>query len=159
MKYLLFSLVFLCASCSNANEIDAKGIDLELQQAISFGPIQDLNEHSDEVDKQLFIRLFRAPLYVQDCFLETNGICKYKYFLSVSSFDEQPETNIYSLKAVGEIADISWSATDKIDTAIINLTINKYTSAALKNNKELKSELKNINLVITPKNIIESEAQ
>jgi len=154
MKYLLFSLLFLCASCSNA-----KGIDLELQKAISFGPIQDLNEYSDEIDKQLFIRLFRAPIYVQDCFLETNGICQYKYFLSVSSFDEQPETNIYSLKVVGEITNISWSATDEIDTAVINLTVNKYTSAALKNNKDLKNELKNINLVITPKEIIESKAQ
>lgn len=148
MKYLIFSLLFICSSCY--------AIDAELQKAISFGEIKELNQYSSNVEKQLFIRLYQAPIHKENCFMETHGVCQYKYFLSVSTFDEYPETNIFELKNEGEITDIKWSTSNQVDTALISLTANKYTAEALKNNKELKNSKVTIKLVITPKELKET---
>lgn len=148
MKYLFFALMVTCSSCY--------AIDPDLQKAISFGEIKELNQYSSDVEKQLLVRLYQAPIYKENCFKETHGICQYKYFLSVSTYDEYPETNIFELKNTGEIIDVKWSLSNKVDTAVISMTVNKYTTEALKNNKDLKNGKAIINLVITPTKLKES---
>lgn len=148
MKFLVIVFAVFCSSCS--------ALDTALQNAISFGDITELNKYSPEVDKQLFIRLFQSPVYVNNCFKETHGVCKYKYFLSVSTFDENPETNIYTLSTNGEVDKVTWGESADIDTAKIGLVVNKYTQAALNNNNELVNEKLIVNLVVTPKQISES---
>ena len=84
-------------------------LDSDLKNAISFGEIKYLDKYSPEVEKQLYLRLFQSPVYIKNCFEETHGICFYKYYLSVSTYDEYPETNIYELKSQGEIKNIKYT--------------------------------------------------
>ncbi len=100
MKVFLLVSILLLSAC--------KTISNELQSAVAFGVIEELNKLDPDVEKQLLLRLYRAPVYVEGCFKETHGICQYSYFLSVSTFDEYPETNIYKLKTKGEITKIMW---------------------------------------------------
>ncbi|WDE08802.1 hypothetical protein SG34_033455 [Thalassomonas viridans] len=148
MKILLIALLAFCSSCS--------ALDSDLKSAISYGEIKGLNKYTPEVDKQLFIRLFNAPIYQDNCFKETHGVCQYKYFLSVSTFDEYPETNIYLLKTLGEIDKIEWLPTSDVDTAKLKLAINSYTKAALSNNNKLVNTKSIISIVVTPVEINES---
>lgn len=145
MKAILLSILFLLSSCTIMNK--------ELKSAISYGEIKELNQYSSDVEKQLYIRLYQSPIYKEDCFNETHGICQYHYFLSVSTFDEYPETNIFSLKEVGEITGIEWRDSQNVDTAIIDFTIEKYTKAATANNPDLISKAIIVRVTVTPKSM------
>ena len=145
--FLIFGFVLL-SGCSSLNG--------ELQNALAFGEIKELNQLDTKVDKQLLLRLYRAPLHQKGCFKETHGVCRYTYFLSVSSYDEYPETNIYKLKNQGEIISIDWENTTTIDTAKLKLTFNRYTNEALKNNKTLKNIRKTIYINVNATNIKET---
>jgi len=149
MKIFLVFGFLLLSACSNLNG--------ELQNALAFGEIKELNRLDTKVDKQLLLRLYRSPLYLKNCFKETHAVCRYTYFLSVSTYDEYPETNIYMLKTQGEIIKISWINTTTVDTAKLKLTFNSYTREALKNNKSLKNIKRIIFIDINSKNIKESE--
>ena len=137
-----------------------KSINNELQSALAFGAIEELNKLDPKIEKQLLLRLYRSPLYVENCFQETHGICKYTYFLSVSTFDEYPETNIYQLKTKGEITKITWHTENKADSAKLDIIFTKYTSYAIKNNSSLDAQKEFVQIVVNSKNISEtSEAQ
>ena len=148
MRFIYVIVVLLFASCSL--------LENDLRNAISYGEIIELNEYTDSVDKQLFARLYRSPVFQNDCFKETHGVCQYQYFLSVSSFDEYPETNIYRISEKGEIGKIEWIDSPEIDTAIIEITINKYTKEALVNNADLPPEFSLLRITVTPKHMEES---
>lgn len=148
MRILTLALIVFCSSCST--------LDPVLQTAISYGEIRDLNKYTPGVDKKLLVRLFHAPIYLEDCFKETHGICQYRYFLSVSTFDEYPETNIYALDTAGEIEKIKWVPSPDIDTANLELFVNSYTKDALINNSDLVNNSVTVNIVVTPKEIEES---
>ena len=148
MKFLLLLSVFVLSSCST--------IDTELTKAISFGEITDLNGYSKNIEKSLFVRLYRSPVYKENCFKETHGVCKYQYFLSISTFDEYPDIAIYKLSEQGEIKEIHWSSSSEIDTAIIEFTMNSFTDMALKNNSTLKPESKKLLVRVNPSNIEQS---
>ncbi len=148
MKTALLSVLLLLVSCTTMNK--------ELESAISYGEIKELNQYSSEVEKQLHVRLYQSPIYKEGCFEETHGICHYRYFLSVSTFDEHPETNIFSLNEVGEITGIKWRGSRDIDTAIIDFTIEKYTKAATVNNPNLISRTIVVRVTLTPKSMEET---
>jgi len=143
MKVAILSILFLLASCSTMNK--------DLESAISFGQINELNQYSPEVEKQLYVRLYQSPIYKEGCFKETHGICQYRYFLSVSTFDEYPETNIFPLNELGEITGIEWQDNKGIDAAAIDFTMEKYTKAAIVNNPELISRTVMVSVSVTPK--------
>ena len=149
MKLLLILGFMLLSACSSLNS--------ELQNALAFGEIKELNQLDPKADKQLLLRLYRSPLHQEGCFKETHGICQYTYFISVSTFDEYPETKIYKLKTRGEIIKISWQETTRLDTARLKLTFNHYTREALKNNKSLENIEKTIYLEMNLANFKESE--
>lgn len=144
---LVLSILLFLASCATASK--------ELESAIAYGEITELNQYSPEIDKQLYIRLFQSPLYQSDCYKETHGICQYRYFLSVSTFDEYPETNIFPIKNTGEIIAIEWKNIDSVDTATIEFTIQSFTRMATDNNPELAVETKVLRVQVTPQDIKE----
>lgn len=148
MKIVIILSFMLLSSCSSLNN--------ELQNALAFGAIKELNLLNPEVDKQLLLRLYKSPSYQERCFKETHGVCQYVYFLSVSTFDEYPETNIYRLKTRGDIVKINWQNGTKIDSAKIIFIFNKFTSEALKNNKTLINEEKVVHIVVNTESISES---
>lgn len=148
MKLLLLLSVFVLSSCST--------IDTELTKAISFGEITDLNSYSENIEKNLFVRLYRSPVYEENCFKETQGVCKYQYFLSVSTFDEYPDVAIYKLSEKGEIKEIHWSRSGELDTAIIEFTMSAFTEMASKNNSELKTKSKKLLVKVNPTKIEQS---
>ena len=153
MKLLIVLFIILSSGCAS--------LDRDLQNALAFGNIKELNEYSPEVDKQLLIRLYSSPIYTsqthkENCFIETHGTCKYSYFITVSTFDEYPETNIYQLQTEGEITDISWVDTSDIDSAELNLVFNQFSAAALKNNKSLINHQQKVHIKASTSVMLES---
>ena len=109
------------------------------KRALAYGTQVDLNKIDAGIEKNLQLRLYRIPLSTNDCFVETHGVCQYEYLLSVSSFDEAPEINVFKLPLVGEITGISWRKHGGIDEAQIELSLSQYSGAAIKNNPALKN--------------------
>ncbi len=132
MKVFLLVSILLLSACET--------ISNELQSAVAFGVIEELNKLDPDVEKQLLLRLYRAPVYVEGCFKETHGICQYSYFLSVSTFDEYPEINMYKLKTKGEITKIMWLNESEVDSAKLNIIFTNYTGYAIKNNSALSAK-------------------
>ncbi|MCP4487239.1 MAG: hypothetical protein GY820_07965 [Gammaproteobacteria bacterium] len=65
MKVFLLVSILLLSAC--------KTISNELQSAVAFGVIEELNKLDPDIEKQLLLRLYRAPVYVEACFKETCG--------------------------------------------------------------------------------------
>lgn len=150
MRISIVLSIILLTACSSLSS--------ELQKAIAFGSITELNQLSPEVDKQLLLRIYESPSYQKGCFNETHGVCQYIYFLSVSTFDEYPETKIYELKTKGEIIKIDWQNEAKTDSAKILMVFNKFTREALKNNKSLGGEEEIVCIEVNAISIRESTA-
>lgn len=148
MRFFILFCIMITSGCAS--------LDGNLQNALAFGDIKELNDYSSEIDKQLLIRLYSSPVEKEDCFIETHGTCKYRYFITVSTFDEYPETNIYQLQTEGEITDISWVDTSDIDSAELNLVFNQFSVAALKNNNALINHQKNIHIKASSSEISET---
>lgn len=148
MRFFILFCIMITSGCAS--------LDDNLQNALAFGDIKELNDYSSEIDKQLLIRLYSSPVEKENCFIETHGTCKYRYFITVSTFDEYPETNIYQLQTEGEITDISWVDTSDIDSAELNLVFNQFSVAALKNNNALINHQKNIHIKVSSSKISET---
>ena len=148
MRFFILLVIIITSGCAS--------LDNDLKNALAFGDIKELNEYSVEIDKQLLIRLYSSPIHKENCFLETHGTCKYKYFISVSTFDEYPETNIYKLQNEGEITDINWIDTSDIDSAELNLVFNQFSVAALKNNNTLINHQKIVHIKANSSDISET---
>lgn len=148
MRFFILFCIMITSGCAS--------LDDNLQNALAFGDIKELNDYSSEIDKQLLIRLYSSPVEKENCFIETHGTCKYRYFITVSTFDEYPETNIYQLQTEGEITDISWVDTSDIDSAELNLVFNQFSVAALKNNNALINHQINIHIKASSSEISET---
>ena len=138
MRLFILFCIMITSGCAS--------LDNDLQNAIAFGEIKELNEYSSNIDKQLLVRLYSSPVYKEECFVETHGVCKYRYFLSVSTFDEYPETNVYKLKTEGEIISVNWRHTDDIDSAELDLTFNEFSEMAIKNNTSLNNHKQKVRI-------------
>ncbi|TLX49819.1 hypothetical protein CWC31_15250 [Pseudoalteromonas ruthenica] len=143
---LLACMVFLGACTS---------LEGDFEKAVSFGVVTEVNDYSNQVDKSLYVRMYQAPVYEEQCFIETHGVCKYQYYLSVATFDEYPQTNLFTLTHQGEVTDINWLSNDEIDTATLQLTMSNYTAAALKNNPSLPVKKEVLRVTLTPHQIDE----
>jgi hypothetical protein len=147
MKSLILFCIVLASGCAS--------LDNDLENALAFGERKELNEYSPHIDKQLLVRLYSAPIYKDHCFIETHGTCKYSYFLSVSTFDEYPETNIYKLNTEGEIKAVNWKQTDDIDSAELELVFNKFSMRALENNASLVNHEQKVQIKVNISEIVE----
>ncbi|MFL0809851.1 MAG: hypothetical protein K6L76_05500 [Agarilytica sp.] len=147
MKYLTPIFVIVISACSSLDE--------GLQKAVAYGKIQELNQISPEIEKNLYLRLYQSPIYKEDCYIETQGVCKYQYYLSVSTFDEYPETYIYKVKNIGEIKEVTWVSGTAIDSAELGLRLSRYSEIALENNSKLDKSEEKVVLKITPTSVDE----
>jgi hypothetical protein len=143
--------MLLLGGCST----NAIKIAPDLKNAIAFGAMTELNDIDPKQEKDLLVRLYQAPVMNQDCFVETHGVCQYKYFISVSTFDETPEVNVFKLSNLGEITKVSWLPENILDYVELELTINKYTKEALDNNVTLENRPIKVLLKLSTKKLIE----
>ena len=148
MKSFILLFTLFASGCAS--------LDNDLKNALAFGERQELNEYSPNIDKQLLVRLYSSPIYEENCFIETHGTCKYNYFLSVSTFDEYPETNIYKLKNKGEIIEVNWKHTDDIDSVELDLVFNQFSMSALENNAALINHEQRVKIKADIFEVIES---
>lgn len=112
--------------------------------ALAYGETRDLNASSGSVDPQLLLRLYSQPSGDTDCVAETRLTCAYQHFLTVSTFDEQPELALHELDLVGEVTGVEWLPSSDIDTARLRLTLSRYTSQALRLSPELDAEPRDV---------------
>jgi len=154
MKNILISLILFMVTFSNSeagNDPDTS----DLKTAMAYGTVIELNKLETKVEKKLLIRLYKIPLLNGTCYIETHGTCQNKYLVSVSTYDEQPDVNVFALKATGEVSRIRWIKDDGIDSAKIELMMNRYTKEATANNSSLKNTQMKINLQINVNKIVE----
>lgn len=156
MKLVLFFIITLSLGACTVKPVQ---VSPDLKYVMALGIITELNNINPKQDKDLLVRLYQVPLMDQNCFIETHGICQYKYYISVSTFDEYPEINVFELSSFGEITNVSWVFENKLDYVELVFTLNKYTKEALNNNPSLEKDTLKILIQLDPKNLIEKIQQ
>ncbi len=147
MKIVFFAFFLILVGCSS--------LDTGFREAVAYGQIRDLNAASPDIDKPLFVRLIEVPVIESSCFPETRGTCRFRYYLTVSTFDEQPETNVFRLEQRGQVLDAEWRESGLVDAAVIDLQITKYSKAAVDTNPELEQERSTVRIRVTPNSMEE----
>jgi len=141
----------MMSSCAN---IPTKNVEaINLGSVLALGKLIETNPNTAAHEIDLFVRLYEMPVYENDCFIETHGICQNQYYVTVSTFDEYPETNVFKLKYKGEIVDSYWMEDNKTDYVKLMLVMEKYTGDALKNNNSLINFQFKVLVELTPKSI------
>lgn len=145
---ILFSLLILF-SCAIHSEEQIKSINEPLLVNImALSEVIDLNNLQKDIDKNLWVKIYKLPgSKINNCFPESHGICKYKYYLATSQLDDSPIINAYYLGELGEITNYKWVSTQEIDTAIIYITVSMFTKHALSYNKSLNNKETNYKLI------------
>jgi len=151
MKLIILCLIFFLAACTTSPSNDT----YQLKEAMAYGTLIELNDRNENIEKNLLVRMYQVPLSNGDCFIETHGVCKYQYYISVSTFDEYPEVNVVKLDVYGEIISVKWLSVKESDYAEIEIIYNHFTKEAIQNNKALSTTKFRILLKINPENIIE----
>jgi len=156
MKLVSLCSVFFLYVCSANSEPIVKKINEPLAVKImASSMVVELNNLQENIEKKLIVRFYKlAGSEENNCFPESHGICKYKYYIATSQIDENPIINAYYLGELGEIIKYSWEKTSQIDTAIINIKVNKYTKNALNYNKLLNNVEKKYKLIVNPNELI-----
>ncbi len=155
MKLILICSILLLYSCSaNSEPIIKKINDPFVVKIMASSEIIELNQLQRKIEKNLIVRVYKLSGSEENsCFPESHGICKYKYYIATSQIDENPIVNAYFIGELGEIIQYRWEKTNQIDTAIIDITVNKYTKNALNYNKSLISIEKKYKLIVKPNKI------
>ena len=153
MRHVVFILALsvLLLEASFAGPLDQKA----LKGAMAYGEVTRLNDIETNFDKKLALRLYEVPQFDGTCFEETHGVCKNRYYLSVSTFDAYPEANVFKLNLSGEVVDIEWVETDGVDYAELKLVHRPFTEAALSNNSSLTASESVTKLQVTPDKLTE----
>lgn len=154
MKILLFTTMIFLSACSNNTVKHDLDIN-ELSSVMAYGAMKELNNIDPDIEKDLLVRLYQSPILGESCFIETHGVCRYNYYVSVSTFDEFPESNIFRLKMVGEITEIHWVKENKYDYVEIEFILNTYTKEALANNTSLVNSQTKVLVKLEPSSIVE----
>jgi hypothetical protein len=150
MKVFSIIFVLLLSACSTANNNN------EVKEAMAYGKLIELNKFDEHIEKELLIRLYEVPNNSINCFVEIHGICKYEYFLSISTFDEYPEVDVFKLSVSGKISNTEWVVVEQPDYAEIVVTYSEYTDEAYENNKELDKKVLKKELKISLEGIVEN---
>lgn len=145
MRFYVLSIAFITGCRVGDGDIPP-----DIKHVMAYGTLSELNKLNRGSDADLLVRLYQLPTEDQSCFVETHGVCRYRYYVIVSTFDEQPETNVFKLSHQGEVTGVVWKAEDRPDYAEIELSLNQYTGAALKNNKALKNSTTKLLLKLSP---------
>jgi len=149
MKFIILGISLLLFGCTNSSTQNTPS----LKDAMAYGVVTELNNQDENIEKELFIRLYQTPSD-SSCLTEIHSVCQYKYHMSVSTFDEYPEANVFELAIRGEIIDTTWLAVDTHDYAEIEVTYNKFTNEALENDKSLTNVTTTKTLKIDVRSIV-----
>ena len=125
-----------------------------LKETLAYGDVRELNKLTPSVDKNLMLRLYKVPSHDHSCGIETEQPCNYVYTLSVSTFDEHPEVNTYSL-GTGYISDIAWLNEDAVDTVKLQYTMKSYSDSAT---PPTEQRVEQHVISVTPKTLIQMES-
>jgi hypothetical protein len=152
MKIIVFFCLLTLYSCTSYSDQQVIGIkDRLLANILALSEVTDLNKLQADIEKNLWIKIYQVPgSQDNDCFPESHGVCKYKYYLATSQLDDSPVVNSYYLGELGEITGYTWVATDEIDTAIIKFTANGYTKEAIRYNSKLNNVETRYKLIAKP---------
>jgi len=142
--------LLLCLALLSCNEpINEKSQNIrDLKTILALGKVINLNQSTLSVEPGLFVKLHEVPVFVNDCFKEMHGICQYKYYVSVSSFDEYPETNVYKLSQKGVYRSVEWLDISETDKVSLSIDLDTYTKEALSNNSDLINKKIIINITL-----------
>jgi len=159
MRYLSNSIIspllviasIMISSCANVPTENVKAINFG--SVLALGKLIETNPNKAAHEIDLFVRLYEMPVYENDCFIETHGICQNQYYVTVSTYDEYPETNVFKLKYKGEVVDLYWVEDNRVDYVKLMLVLEKYTGDALKNNNSLINSQFRVLVELTPKSI------
>ncbi len=154
MKALFFLVVTLLTACSYGAVKSNPDIK-ELNAAMAYGSMKELNNIDPNMEKDLLVRLYQVPIMGERCFVETHGVCQNSYYISVSTFDEFPETNVFKLNMAGDVSRIQWLQENQYDYVEIEFTLSKYTKEAMANNDSLINTQSKVLVKLTPINHIE----
>jgi hypothetical protein len=122
---------------------------------MAYGTMKELNNIDPDIEKDLLVRMYQVPILGESCFIETHGVCRNNYYLSVSTFDEFPESNVFKMNIVGEVTEIHWFRENKHDYVEIGFTLNKYTKEALENNNSLVNVQSEVLVKLEPSSYVE----
>lgn len=126
---------------------------INLSKVLALGKLIEANAKTATHEVDLIVRLYEMPIFENDCFIETHGICQNQYYVAVSTYDEYPETNVFKLNHRGVLVDFHWVEDSQTDYVKLMLVMNKYTTEALENNKNLVNVQSNISVELTPNTI------
>lgn len=151
MKRIVLFYMLLIYSCISHSDQRVVSIDQPLLvEILALSEVTDLNQLQTNIEKNLWVKIYRLPgSQNNDCFPESHGVCKYRYYLASSQLDDSPVLKAYFIGELGEITHYEWLPADRIDTAIINITANKYTREALAYNRALKNTQSHYKLIVT----------
>lgn len=152
----LFPAAALLLTCGIAHADDTDITPKRLHQAMAYGEVTHLNDIETAFDKDLLVRLYEVPRFDGNCFKETHGVCQNTYYVSVSTFDEYPQANVFKLDNRGDVTDVKWIETDQYEHAKIKLRMTRYTKAARQNNTALADTNKTVTLELTPQKVTEA---
>lgn len=120
------TLIGVLAVCSGGEG----DIPPDIKHVMAYGTMSELNTFNRGNQADLLVRLFGLPTEDQSCFVETHGVCRNRYYVTVAPFGEEPEGNVFRLSYEGEVTGVAWQAEDRPDYAEIELALNQYTDAA-----------------------------
>ncbi|MBL1417764.1 MAG: hypothetical protein COA76_14120 [Moritella sp.] len=96
MKLIILGVTLLLFGCTNASTQNTS----VLKGIMAYGTVTELNNQEENIEKELFIRLYQTPSD-SNCLTEIHSVCQYQYHMSVSTFDEYPEANVFELAIRG----------------------------------------------------------
>jgi hypothetical protein len=149
----VFLTMFLTACISSpVKEFD----DINFSEILALGKVIEANKTRAEHEIDLIVRLYEVPIFENDCFVETHGICQNQYYVAVSTYDEYPKTNIFKITQKGVLSNFEWVKDEKVDFVKLALKMDKYSKEAINNNPSLLNVSSVILIELTPKSIHES---
>jgi len=148
MKTIGLTLLLLLTGCSAIQDAPY------IKETLAYGEFTELNSLDTAVEKNLMLRLYKVPSHDHSCGIETEQACNYVYTLSVSTFDEHPEVNTYSL-GTGYISDIAWLNEDAVDTVKLQYTMKSYSDSAT---PPTEQRVEQHVISVTPKTLIQMKA-
>jgi hypothetical protein len=148
------ALSLLVVACGGpASSPSTRAADLE--RAMAYGRIVELNDIESASEKGLLVRIFQVPILDGDCAPETHRACEHRLFVSVATFDEQPQTNVFDLGIRGEIASARWLPTEVPDGAALALSIQRIARTRGDEDAALDVQMENVRLEVTPTKLVE----
>jgi hypothetical protein len=127
----------------------------DLERAMAYGRIVELNDVESASEKGLLVRIFQVPTLDGDCAPEDRRACAHRLLVSVATFDEQPQTNVFDLGVRGEVASVRWLPTEAPDCAALALSIQRIAGATGDGDAARDAQIENVRLEVTPTRLVE----